>query len=111
MIPVINQEEGFSGKIVADMSKFTKGQIVTRGPAKNEDEWWNGEDEDTNDAAENSDGQHFTTIHHRTVKVAGLGMNKPGKYTQTAIVTRTDGDGKQTRVITTLGKVTEVINY
>lgn len=90
---------------------FTKGFTVTREIDDTDDQWWYDTDEVSWGDPNNGDGQYYTTIHHRQVEVKNGYMNKAGEYTQTAIVTRTDGDAEPVKVILVTGLVTEIISY
>lgn len=112
-LPQVKNDKMFKG-----FRKITKGYTVTKELHSGADysaEWWEvdfAEGETSWGDPNNGDGQCFTTIHHRDVEVVGAGgIIKPGVYTETAIVTRTDGDAAPIRAIIVLGKKTEIINY
>ena len=103
--------EGGKSEGLSDLRPFTKGLTVTRNITKKDDQWWYDTDEVSWGDPDNGDGQHYTTIHHRQVVIKAGHMNPAGEYTQTAIVTRTDGDAEPVRVLLVTGLVTEIISY
>lgn len=111
-IPVI-QNEGF----FEPLQEIAKAITVIGNMDEDGDfseEWWqidfaNGDT--TWGKPEHGDGEFFTTIHHREVEIAGEGINTPGRYTQTAIITRTDGEAAPIKAIIITGKMVELYNY